>query len=107
MDLEKLAENIGLEVEDFNEVFELYVETTSPDLEELKAALVKGDAQEVHKTAHSIKGSSGNLGLDELYELAGEIDDHARKQSLDGLEDIVRVFSEKYQELVEDFKRSR
>jgi len=105
MDIEKLAENLGLEKEDFTELFELYVQTTSSDLEGLRAALNSGESEEVHKKSHSIKGSSGNLALKELYELAREIDDRARADMLDGLEDRVRVFGERFEELVGEFKR--
>jgi len=102
MEVTNLAENLGLDVEDFNELFELYVETTSSDLEELKAAIDAGDAEKAHAKAHSIKGSSGNLGFNELYESAKAIDDRARVNSLDGLEALVQEFSEKYEKLVEE-----
>ncbi|HDH86975.1 MAG TPA: Hpt domain-containing protein [Desulfobacteraceae bacterium] len=103
MQIQNLADNLGLDVEDFNEVFEIYMETTSSDLEELKRALDQGDAEKVHQKAHSIKGASGNLGLNELFELAKEIDDSARVNSLNGLESLVQAFYEKYERLVEEF----
>ena len=107
MDIKKFAANLELDLKDFGEIFEIYIETTFSDLQELKAALRDGDAQRAHEKAHSIKGSSGNLGLDELYELAKQIDDRARVNSLNGLEDLVRDFDERYDRLVEDFKKSR
>ena len=105
MEATKLPGNMGVDVEDFKELFELYMETTSSDLEQLKAALNAGDAENVHEKAHSIKGASGSLGLRELYETAKAIDDRARVNSLDGLEKMVQAFSEKYQKLVEEFKK--
>jgi HPt (histidine-containing phosphotransfer) domain-containing protein len=107
MDIKKLAENLELDLEDFNGIFEIYIETTSSDLQELKAALRDGDAQRAHERSHSIKGSSGTLGLDELYELAKQIDDRARVNSLNGLEDLVSDFYERYEKLVADFERNR
>jgi len=106
MEMMELAENIGLDVEDFSEIFEIYLETTSSYLGELKTALQEGDMQAVHEKAHSIKGASGNLGLNELYELAIDIDDQVRGDSTDGLESLVEKFTKKYEELVEDFQRS-
>ena len=103
MGLEKIAEKIGLDVEDVEELFELYVETTNSDLAELKGAVEVKDAQLAHAKAHSIKGVSGNLGLDEIYELAKEIDNRARVNSLDGLNEIIQVFEKKYNSLVEEF----
>ena len=107
MDIKKLAENLELDLEEFSEIFEIYIETTSSDLQELKVALRDGDAKRAHEKTHSIKGSSGNLGIDELYELAKQIDDRARVNSLNGLEDLVRNFDEIYKRLVEEFEKSR
>jgi len=103
MELEKLAERLGLDVEDIRELFELYVETTTSDLAELKKAIETKDAQLAHAKAHSIKGASGNLCLDEMYNLAKEIDDRARVNSLDGLEEIIQSLEEKYKSLVKEF----
>jgi len=106
MELEKLAERLGLDVEDIRELFELYVETTTSDLAELKRAIEIKDAQLAHAKAHSIKGASGNLCLDEMYNLAKEIDDRARVNSLDGLEEIIKSLEEKYNSLVKKFGMS-
>jgi HPt (histidine-containing phosphotransfer) domain-containing protein len=105
MELEKLAEKLGLDVEDIRELLELYVETATSDLAELKGAIEAKDAQLAHAKAHSIKGASGNLGLDEMYELAKEIDDRARVNSLDGLEKMVQVFQKKFNSFVKDFEK--
>ena len=105
MELEKLAERLGLDVEDIRELLELYVETTTTDLAQLKGAIETKDADLTHAKAHSIKGSSGNLGFDEMYNLAKEIDDLARVNSLDGLEDMAQVLQEKFNSLAEEFEK--
>jgi HPt (histidine-containing phosphotransfer) domain-containing protein len=99
MNIEELAENLGLDEEEFVEILELYVETTSTDLEELKAAIAAKDAESAHKKSHSIKGSSGNMGLTELFEKAKAIDDRARVNSLDGLENMVLEFTAAFEKL--------
>ena len=106
MDLNELTERLGLDVEDIRELLELYVETTTSDLAQLKGAIEAKDAQLAHAKAHSIKGASGNLGLDEMYELAKEIDDRARVNSLDGLEKMVQVFQKKFNSFVKDFEKA-
>ena len=106
MELQKLAERLGLDLEDIRELLELYVETTTSDIAELKGAIEAKDAQLAHAKAHSIKGASGNLGLDEMYNLAKEIDDRARVNSLDGLEEMIQVLEEKYNSLVKEFDKS-
>ena len=105
MELEKLADRLGLDVEDIKELLELYVETTESDLAELKEAIDAKNAQLAHAKAHSIKGGSGNLGLDIMYELAKEIDDLARANYLDGLESKIQTLQETFNNLAEDFKK--
>ena len=105
MTIDKLAENLGLEAEEFYEILQLYVETTSSDLKELKSALIAGDGENVHQKAHSIKGASGNIGLTELYELAKAIDDRARDNSMNGLGNLVQDFTVKYEKLAEEFEK--
>lgn len=107
MKIQELAENLGLDLESYNEIFGIYVKTTSSDLEKLKEALQDGDAERAHEKAHSIKGSSGNLGLNELFELATEIDDRARVNSLEGLESLVQAFCEKYEKTIADLGKSK
>ena len=104
MELKNLAEKLGLDEEDIIELFELYVETTASDLAELKGAHEAKDSPLVHAKAHSIKGASGNLGLDEIYHLAKEIDDRARVNSLDGLKEMIQILEEKYNSFVKEFE---
>ncbi|MCD6562144.1 MAG: Hpt domain-containing protein [Deltaproteobacteria bacterium] len=101
MEIQKLADNLGLDLEEYTEILELYVERTSSDLKELKTALAAGDGEKVHSRSHSIKGASGNLGLQELYEQAKMIDDLARENLMEGLEPMVRDFTKTYEKLVE------
>ena len=105
MEAKKLAENLGLEEEEFTEIFGLYKETTSSDLKELKFAISVGDAEKAHEKAHSIKGASGSLGFDELYETAKAIDDRARVNSFDGLENMFQEFWESYEKLVRELEK--
>ncbi len=105
MEFKKLAERLGLDEEDIKELLELYMEVTASDLAELKEAIDAKDAQLAHAKAHSIKGGSGNLGLDKMYQLAKEIDDLARVNALDGLESIAQVMQETFNSLVEEFEK--
>ncbi|MBW1668350.1 MAG: Hpt domain-containing protein [Deltaproteobacteria bacterium] len=103
MIFERLANEAGLEFEDVKEIVETYVETTYSDLLELKAALRTGDAEKTHRKAHSIKGSSRALGLTELSELAGRIDEGACENNLRALSGLVQELDEGYEKIVADF----
>jgi HPt (histidine-containing phosphotransfer) domain-containing protein len=85
MDLGELAENLGLEDEEYIELIDLFIETAISDLHNLLSAVEDKDPEKASSAAHSIKGAAGNLGLAEIYKRAGEIEAEARNGSVDGL----------------------
>jgi len=106
MNLDSLADRLSLDVEDIREMLELYVETTTSDLAELKGAIEAKNAPLAHTKAHSIKGGSGNLGLDKMFELSKEIDDRVRVNSLDGVDNMFQVLQKQFNNIVNDFEKS-
>ena len=86
MDIKKLAEDLGLEEEEYRELVELFIDRGRSDLDELQTALGAGDAEKAASVAHSIKGAAGNLGFMEIYEEAREIESQALEGSLEGAE---------------------
>jgi HPt (histidine-containing phosphotransfer) domain-containing protein len=91
----ELAENLGLEEEEFLELVELFIETSASDIDRLESAIDEENAQEVAETAHSIKGASGNLGFREAQEAAKEIEEKARNERLEGITESVQVLKKK------------
>ena len=57
-----------------DKIVAIFVEDISNSLKELKAAADAKDAKAIKLHAHSIKGSSGNIGATELQEYAKEIE---------------------------------
>lgn len=86
MNIKKLAENLGLEEDDYLEILELFSESGRTDLDALEAAVKSNDAEGTVRAAHSIKGASASLGLPELSELAKDIELKAREQDMNGME---------------------
>jgi len=82
MNLQHLAENIGFELDEFLELVDLFLETTDADVKNLKAAIQQQDAKSVAASAHSIKGAAGNMGFQEIYDLAKNIEMDAREKQL-------------------------
>ena len=89
MDFEKPAERLGLNVEEYMELIELFIETGSKDLAELENAAEEKNIKAVIERSHSIKGASGNLGLVEVYEVSKEIENMAINNSIDSIEDRI------------------
>jgi HPt (histidine-containing phosphotransfer) domain-containing protein len=85
MNFKELAENIGLEEEEYLELIELFIETGISDLDKLQSAIEEGNPEKAANAAHSIKGASSNLGLMELYEVARKIEKQTRNDRLEGI----------------------
>ena len=100
MDFLKLAENLGLDEDEFIELAELFIETGLSDLKELKDAIEHGDETGIIGKSHSIKGSSGNLGFMDIYELAKNIEAEARDGVLTGHETVADSIDDKMSQLI-------
>ena len=94
MNIKELAENLGLEEDEYLELFELFLDTGMADIEKLRSAIEEGNAEEAARAAHSLKGASGNLGLMEIYDVALKSEEEARNNSLDGLAESVQKLKE-------------
>jgi HPt (histidine-containing phosphotransfer) domain-containing protein len=97
MNINKLAENLGLEPDEYMEVLELLVDSGKADINSLEEAIAAGSAEGVVAAAHSIKGASANLGLTELSEAAKEMELNAREQDLDGMTEKIQVLKAKFE----------
>ena len=85
MDLEKTAENLGLDLEDFTSLLKLFLETTQEDLKKLDGALVEENWEQVSHIAHHIKGAATNLDLSEISGAAIDAESSARSKEKETL----------------------
>ncbi len=100
-----LAENLGLDEDEFMELADLFIETSISDLAKLEAAAQQQDIEETLKASHSIKGAAGNLGFLNIFEIAKTIEHNARSNSLEGASESVEAIREKIQELSEEVEK--
>ena len=94
MDFRKMAEDIGLDEDEFLEMTELYLETSYADLSQLLTSVKEQNIDEVVERAHSLKGASGNMGFVEIYEAAREIEMNARDKTIEGAEEAIAAIRE-------------
>lgn len=83
MDFNDLASRLGIDEEDFKELVELFVTTTFSDIDKIKKAVSDNNPADAAAASHSIKGAAGNLGFDDIFSLARDMEMQARKGSLD------------------------
>jgi HPt (histidine-containing phosphotransfer) domain-containing protein len=89
MNFIELAENLGLEEDEFRELVELFIETGTADFKKIETAMAERDADQVMRSAHTIKGAAGNLGFMEISDLANLIEENAGNNTLEGLDQAV------------------
>ena len=104
MDFKKMAEDIGLDEDEFLEMTELYLETSNSDLSKLQAAVKENQMEEIVERAHSLKGASGNMGFMDIYEVAKEIEQNARDQIIEGAEEAIATIKEQLDLLSDQVK---
>ena len=66
------------------EVLKLVLDEVPPRVERLRNAWTTGNIQEVHRSAHSLKGSAGNIGARRLHAICGKLDGIGKSGELDG-----------------------
>ena len=87
MNFKDLASNLGLDEEDFNELLEIFTDTSLTDIEKIEVGLKENNADTVAKAAHSIKGASANLGFKKIASVAQDIEMNAKKDNLQGVKE--------------------
>ncbi len=71
---EEMASAIGLKAKHVPMLIGSYLEEAGPILEKLQTAIEEKDFDALRAAAHSLKGSSGNLHFNELYDMAKEME---------------------------------
>lgn len=94
----RLAEEFMMGPEDLADIFTTYFLETAQMIRDCRSALVSGDVPALVRLGHSIKGSSANLRLEQVFRCALELEDAARggnltviAPSLDRLADEVAI----------------
>ena len=100
-----MIERLDNDAEIAREIAEIFVSSSEELLAELADAVGAGQADVIRARAHSIKGSSGNIGAEALQDLAAAMEDAGRDGDLDeasrllgplrnGLAQVNRVLSD-------------
>jgi HPt (histidine-containing phosphotransfer) domain-containing protein len=74
--VDELKELLG---EDVGEVFDVYLDDSPKRLAEMRQCVRSGDAESLWKAAHTLKGSSRNVGASALADLCADLEVAARQ----------------------------
>jgi len=88
MNFKKMADDIGIDEEDFFELAELLIEASLQDLIKVEKEL-KSDCnfENIAMAAHSIKGASGNVGFSDISNFAVQLEEDAKISNIDGIKE--------------------
>jgi two-component system, sensor histidine kinase and response regulator len=86
--LKKVRENKEL----YGKLLRQFLENNIDTTHEIKSALDKGDTETAARLAHTVKGVSGNLGAQELFPVAGELEKTIKQGETDSLDSLLDSF---------------
>ncbi len=70
MNLNTIAEEIGISVEAYKRLCRIFLDNTDQDIVKLKKALLDNRLQDAADLAHHIKGAASNMDFDEMASTA-------------------------------------
>ena len=76
-----------------------------PNYAQMKENIENRQYEEAFKNAHTLKGLSGNLGLEPFYQTISALTEQLRNQNLDHLEESMKEAEEVYGMLIQKISR--
>jgi HPt (histidine-containing phosphotransfer) domain-containing protein len=78
------------------ELITMFGEDSPPRLEGIATALVAGDAAELAKNAHSLKGTGSNFGADQFRSLAQAIETAGKEGDISGVPPLLEELKSEF-----------
>ena len=78
------------------EILQLFLDEVPKRIRALQAAIDAGDASQVCRIAHSLKGSSGNIGAESMMAVCRRIDDLAKAGDLQRVTPLLATLTSEY-----------
>ncbi|TXI79430.1 MAG: response regulator [Dechloromonas sp.] len=95
----------GADRETVEIIAEIFLDTWPRDIGRIQQALATGDAAAVERVAHSLKGSLGTFAADPAIRVAAAIEQSARQQMLDDLDDALASLTRELESLSGHLKK--
>lgn len=102
-DREEALERLDDDVELLDELIEIFLEDTPALVEELRQAIVQGDALVSERLAHSLKGAALNLSCMRMQQIAREMEAAARAHTMDAVAERMDCLQSCFTEITQIF----
>ena len=80
--MERFQQLEGMTPELLKRLSSVFLEDTQPRLEGLWDAVLKKDAEELARLAHTMKGSAANMGAGKMADICAELEERAKTGDL-------------------------
>ena len=87
------------------EVLQMFLTEVPPRIERLRNAWTAGNIEEVHRAAHSIKGSAGNIGAHAMHAVCKQLDEQGRAGNLDGAGHLIDQLGSEFARVETEIRR--
>ena len=87
------------------EVLRLFLDDVPPRIDRLRNAWASGNIEEMHRAAHSLKGSAGNIGARRLYEVCRQLDDVTKSGNLTGAAPLIDALGAEFGKVEAEIRR--
>ncbi|PLY07498.1 MAG: hypothetical protein C0625_04805 [Arcobacter sp.] len=99
--IEDSANALGLKLPIFKTILKTFINSIDKDIDILKNHIEKKDLEQIKQTSHKIKGASGNLKINNVYEITKDIELSAK----DGIDINYKEKLEKLVNCVEEIRK--
>lgn len=93
VDSQLLAELQTFMEDDFGKLLRTYLSESAQQFDVARAACDRGDLEVLRRSAHSLKGSSLNIGAHRLAKLCAELEVGARAEASDAMAELFGLAS--------------
>ncbi len=90
---------LGDDIELVNEILHLFIDTIPEQVEVLKSAVEEKSAELIQYTAHTLKGSAGNISAEKLAATASILEIAGKENNIKSSESLLSILLEEYEEL--------
>jgi len=91
-DIAQTLERLGGDEKLLHEIVEIFLEEGPKQMTTLRHAIAEGNAADIEKTAHSLKGELGYLGVSEVSKKAHELEEMGRRHNLQHTAEVFSAF---------------
>ena len=99
-DRAELLERLGGNPELLPRFLQMFITNAAETMSALRSSITNGDAMDIHRHAHTIKGAAANIGADRILACASRMDDMAKSGKLEGIAQQMELLKSEYDHFV-------